>query len=71
VPEYRAFTVGPDGHFTGHEDMICRDDGEAVIKAMRLMNSQDQDIENLERRSSGYEAETKGKVRRRAPRDFP
>jgi hypothetical protein len=45
VPEYRAFTVGPDGHFTGHEDMVCRDDGEAVIKAKRLMNGQDQDIE--------------------------
>jgi hypothetical protein len=45
VPEYRAFIVGPNGHFTGHEDMICRDDGEAVINARRLMNGQDQDIE--------------------------
>jgi hypothetical protein len=35
-PEYRAYMVGPDGHFVGYEPLICADDGEAIEKAKRL-----------------------------------
>ena len=30
MKEYRAYFVGTDGHFTGFEPLICRDDGEAI-----------------------------------------
>jgi hypothetical protein len=29
LSEYRAFTLGTDGHFTGSEEMLCFNDGEA------------------------------------------
>jgi hypothetical protein len=42
--EYRAYTVGVDGHFIGFEPLICRDDGEAAAKAQRLMDGHDIEI---------------------------
>jgi hypothetical protein len=30
MPEYRAFIVGPDGHFSGFEEMVCDDDSKAI-----------------------------------------
>jgi hypothetical protein len=36
MPEYRAYMVGPDGHFLGYEPLICNDDAEALEKATRL-----------------------------------
>lgn len=38
MTEYRLYTVGADGHFIGYEPLVCRDDGEAVVKAKRLVN---------------------------------
>ena len=43
MAEYRAYIVGDDDHFLGFEEMVCRDDGEAVAKAKRLLD--DHDIE--------------------------
>jgi hypothetical protein len=43
VVEYRAYTVGRDGHFTGFEPLVCADDFEAIEKAKRLID--DHDIE--------------------------
>ena len=39
--EYRAFTVGPDGHFVGSEALICADDAEAIEKAKRFVDGHD------------------------------
>jgi hypothetical protein len=36
MPEYRAYTLGNDGHFNGYEPLICGDDAEAIEKATRL-----------------------------------
>jgi hypothetical protein len=36
MQEYRAFTVGRDGHFNGFEPMTCANDNEAIKKATRL-----------------------------------
>jgi len=30
--------IGIDGHFTGSQEMVCRDDGEAVAKAKRMVD---------------------------------
>jgi hypothetical protein len=36
MADYRAFTIGTDGHFNGFEPMVCADDAEAIAKATRL-----------------------------------
>lgn len=48
VNQYRAYTVGTDGHFVGFEPMICRDDAEAITRAQRLFNNHDIEIWNFE-----------------------
>lgn len=44
MPEYRAYNVGVDGRFIGFEPLICRDDGEAVANAKRLLDGHDIEI---------------------------
>jgi hypothetical protein len=41
VAEYRAYTVGSDGHFVGSQALICSDDAEAIEKANRLVDGHD------------------------------
>jgi hypothetical protein len=36
--EYRAYIVGPDGHFIGYEPLVCSNDKEAIEKAERLID---------------------------------
>jgi hypothetical protein len=38
VVEYRAYTVGDDGHFVGFEPLFCANDAEAIEKASRLVD---------------------------------
>jgi hypothetical protein len=33
MPDYRAYAVGDDGHFTGYEPLVCANDEEALTKA--------------------------------------
>jgi hypothetical protein len=49
MPEYRAYTVGPDGHFAGFEPIVCRDDAEAVSTAKRLLDGHDIELWSGER----------------------
>jgi hypothetical protein len=49
VPEYRAYTVGLDGHFIGFEPLVCSDDGEAVSKAKQLLDGHDIEVWCAER----------------------
>jgi hypothetical protein len=37
VAEYRAYTVGRDGHFIGFEPLVCANDAEAIEQAKRLV----------------------------------
>jgi len=41
MAQYRAYTVGADGHFVGFEALICANDVEAIEKAKRLANGHD------------------------------
>jgi predicted regulator of Ras-like GTPase activity (Roadblock/LC7/MglB family) len=36
MAEYRAYSIGLDGHIVGYEPLICANDAEAVAKASRL-----------------------------------
>jgi hypothetical protein len=38
MAEYRAYTVGGDGHFIGFEPLVCRNDAEAIERARRLID---------------------------------
>jgi hypothetical protein len=44
VAEYRAYTVGHDGHFTGFEPLVCADDTEAIEKARRLVDDHEVEL---------------------------
>jgi hypothetical protein len=44
MTEYRAYTVGLDGHFLGFEPLVCRDDGEAIATAQRLVDGHDVEL---------------------------
>ena len=44
MTDYRAYTVGDDGHFIGFEPLICRDDNGAVTKAKLLVNGHDVEL---------------------------
>jgi hypothetical protein len=41
MPNYRIYTVGGDGHFSGVEDIKCVDDQEAVQKAQQVLDGKD------------------------------
>jgi hypothetical protein len=36
MPDYRAYAVGDDGHFTGYEPLLCANDEQAITKAKIL-----------------------------------
>jgi hypothetical protein len=59
VAEYRAFTVGSDGHFSGFEPLICANDAEAIAQAKRLVDSRDVELWSGDRLVVRLEAETK------------
>jgi hypothetical protein len=44
VVEYRAYTVGQDGHFIGFEPMLCADDSEAIEKAKGFVDGHDVEL---------------------------
>jgi alkanesulfonate monooxygenase SsuD/methylene tetrahydromethanopterin reductase-like flavin-dependent oxidoreductase (luciferase family) len=49
VAEYRAFSVGADGHFVGFEPIVCDTDDEAVERAKRLLDGRDVEVWCAER----------------------
>jgi hypothetical protein len=44
VADYRAFTVGPDGHFKDFKPLICAGDAEAIAQAKRLVEGYDVEL---------------------------
>ena len=47
--EYRAYTVGDDGHFMSFEPLICVDDAEAIERTKRLIDGRDIELWSGER----------------------
>jgi len=41
MAEYRAYTVGIDGHFVGFTALVCADDAEAINRAKGLVDGHD------------------------------
>jgi hypothetical protein len=49
VAEYRAFTMGTDGHFVGFEPIVCDTDEQAVERAKRLLDGHDIEVWRADR----------------------
>jgi hypothetical protein len=49
MTEYRAYTVGHDGHFIGFKPLVCADDSEAIERANRLVDGYDIELWSGER----------------------
>ena len=54
MPEYRAYTVGVDGHFIGFEPIACADDAAAVEKAKRLVYGHDVELWQRDRKVAEF-----------------
>jgi hypothetical protein len=44
VTDYRAYTVGDDGHFDGFEPLTCDNDDDVIAKACALLGRKDIEI---------------------------
>jgi hypothetical protein len=44
MPEYRVYTVGLDGHYTGSHELECADDAEAMERAQQLVDGRDVEL---------------------------
>lgn len=47
--EYRAYTVGDDGHFTASRAFTCANDGDAIVWAKQLVDGHDVELWSGER----------------------
>ncbi len=59
MAEYRAYTVGDDGHFVDYRPIVCRDDAEAIARAKRLVDGHDVELWNRARFVIKLEADPK------------
>jgi hypothetical protein len=62
MAEYRAYTVGHDGHFIGFEPLVCADDAEAIEHAKRYVDGHDIELWSGDRLVTRLEAKTKIKL---------
>ena len=59
MAEYRAYTIGRDGHFIRAKALNCADDAEAIEKAKRLVDVHDVELWSGERFVIRLKAATK------------
>jgi hypothetical protein len=58
MAEYRAYTVGHDGHFIGFEPLVCADDAEAIEQAKRFVDGHDIELWSRDRLVTRLETKT-------------
>ena len=49
INEYRAYTIGPDGHITASRAFKCADDSDAIVWAKQLIDGYDIELWSGER----------------------
>ena len=50
MQDYRAYIMGPDGHVQNRVDLQCDDDAEALKLAKQLVDGQDVELWQLDRK---------------------
>ena len=50
MQEYRAYSIGPDGHIFQRTDLVCADDEAAKESAKRLVDGHDVELWQLDRK---------------------
>jgi hypothetical protein len=55
MPEYRAYLIGEDGHFSEAVPMVCADDAEAMEKAKRLVDRGEVELWQLDRKVATFD----------------
>jgi hypothetical protein len=50
LPDYRAYIVGTDGHFTSSETIVASDDKEAIKIAQKLVDGHDVEVWHMKRK---------------------
>lgn len=56
MQEYRAYVLGPDGHIQDRVDIVCADDETAKEQAKRLVDGQDVELWQRDRRIAEFKA---------------
>jgi hypothetical protein len=59
MAEYRAYTIGRDGHFIAVKALTCADDAEAIDTAKPLVDGHDIELWSGDRLVTRLEANTK------------
>jgi hypothetical protein len=59
MPEYRAYIVGHDGHFSEAVPLVCVDDDEAMKKAKQLVDGHDVELWQRDRKIATFERKPK------------
>jgi hypothetical protein len=59
MPEYRAYLVGHDGHFSEAVPLVCGDDDEAMKKAKQLVDGHDVELWQRDRKIATFERKPK------------
>jgi hypothetical protein len=49
MTDYRAYTVGNDGHFIGHRAFMCENDSDATEWAKQLVDGHDVELWSADR----------------------
>ena len=55
MPDYRAYIIGRDGHFTKAIDLDCADDSAAIESAKQLINGCDVELWQRDRRIARFD----------------
>ncbi|SHN80822.1 hypothetical protein SAMN05444170_4517 [Bradyrhizobium erythrophlei] len=59
MPDYRAYIVGPDGHFHSSVRLNCADDLEAEKQAEQLVNGHDVELWQRDRKIARFSHDPK------------
>ena len=55
MPEYRAYLIGPDGHFFSAVELEAPDDEEAISAAKQLVDGHDVELWQRDRKIGKYD----------------
>ena len=64
MPAYRAYIIGPDGHFYESVELDCADDDEALKRARELVSEHGVELWQRSRKIALRQERTKNTVKR-------